>query len=298
MTSGQTNSIYCAHCGTGNEPNASICDRCGERVYRPNVDQPPPLGLAACGKCNDANEAQAFYCVNCGHSMESAVRISPEGATSSSRAAEQPQTSRRITKPDPPAPQRRTPEPRASVVTQKSVRPQGVAEFDRFGCRKRVWGSRRRTARIAEGIQLGGFSHGHPDLEPVQPGVDRAFRIGSAQPSVPHVYRVPVKLSHSRLANSRALSSLDSRATSWHGKARSGPVPRTLPVRKGPGSSLVPRRYRGISCHLVDHLYSGRASRNGSVAAYAAPCEYAGPIGQISTVRCACFGCRRRNGGY
>ena len=79
MTSGQTNSIYCAHCGTGNEPNASICDRCGERVYRPNVDQPPPLGLAACGKCNDANEAHAFYCVNCGHTMESAVRISPEG---------------------------------------------------------------------------------------------------------------------------------------------------------------------------------------------------------------------------
>ena len=45
MTSGQTNSIYCAHCGTGNKLYASICDRCGERVYRPNVDQPPPLAL-------------------------------------------------------------------------------------------------------------------------------------------------------------------------------------------------------------------------------------------------------------
>jgi hypothetical protein len=156
MTSGQTNSIYCPHCGTGNEPNASICDRCGERVYRPNVDQPPPLGLAACGKCDEANEARAFYCVNCGHSMESAVRISPEGATSSSRAAEQPQTSSRITKPDPPAPQRRTPEPRASVVTQKSVRPeQGLPNSTGSAAEN---GSGVRGAELPESLR--GFNWG------------------------------------------------------------------------------------------------------------------------------------------
>ena len=156
MTSGQTNSIYCAHCGTGNEPNASICNRCGERVYRPNVDQPPPLGLAACGKCNDANEAHAFYCVNCGHTMESAVRISPEGTTSSSRAAEQPQTSSRITKPDPPAPPRRTPEPRANVVTQKSVRPmQGLPNSTGSAAEN---GSGVRGAELPESLK--GFNWG------------------------------------------------------------------------------------------------------------------------------------------
>ena len=156
MTSGQTNSIYCAHCGTGNELYASICDRCGERVYRPNVNQPPPLGLAACGKCNEANEAHAFYCVNCGHTMESAVRISPEGATSSSRTAEQPQTSSRITKPDPPTPQRRTPEPRASVVTQKSVRPeQGLPNSTGSAAEN---GSGVRGAELPESLR--GFNWG------------------------------------------------------------------------------------------------------------------------------------------
>ena len=34
MTSGQTSSIFCAHCGTGNKHDAFMCDRCGERVYR------------------------------------------------------------------------------------------------------------------------------------------------------------------------------------------------------------------------------------------------------------------------
>ena len=121
MTSAQASSIFCPHCGTRNKPDAYVCDRCGERIYRPNADQPPPLGLAACGKCNAPNEAHAFYCVDCGHSMESAVRISPEGATSSSRVAEKPQPRSRVT--SPPGPPRRTPEPRANVGNQESIRP-------------------------------------------------------------------------------------------------------------------------------------------------------------------------------
>ena len=124
MTSGPNKSIFCAHCGTGNKADAFMCDRCGERVYRPNADQPPPLGLAACGECNAANESHAFYCVDCGNSMESAVRISPEGAASSGRTAETPQPRTRVEKPQPQQQSHRAPEPRANVAGNESVRPE------------------------------------------------------------------------------------------------------------------------------------------------------------------------------
>ena len=123
MTSGPTSSIFCAHCGTRNRTDAFMCDRCGERVYRPNADQPPPLGLAACIKCNATNEAHAFYCVNCGYSMESAVRISPEGATSSGGAAEKPQARARVDNPQPQRQSRRVPEPRANIGSREAVQP-------------------------------------------------------------------------------------------------------------------------------------------------------------------------------
>ena len=126
MTSGPTSSIFCAHCGTRNQHDAYMCDRCGERVYRPNADQPPPLGLAACGKCNATNEAHAFYCVDCGHSMESAVRISPEGASSSGGIEEKPQPRARVEKPEPQQQRRRAPEPRANVSSssKESAQPE------------------------------------------------------------------------------------------------------------------------------------------------------------------------------
>lgn len=125
MTSGHTSSIFCAHCGTRNRADAFMCDRCGERVYRPNADQPPPLGLAACGKCDATNEAHAFYCVDCGHSMESAVRISPEGASSSSSSgvAEKPQPRARVERPEPQQQRRRSPEPRANTSKKEPARP-------------------------------------------------------------------------------------------------------------------------------------------------------------------------------
>ncbi len=121
MTSGPTSSIFCAHCGTRNKADAYMCDRCGERVYRPNADQPPPLGFAACGKCNATNEAHAFYCVDCGNSMESAVRISPGGASASDRVAEKPQPRTRVDKPQPQQQSRRAPEPRANIGNSESV---------------------------------------------------------------------------------------------------------------------------------------------------------------------------------
>ena len=155
MTSDHTSSIFCSHCGTRNGPDAYMCDRCGERVYRPNADQPPPLGLAACAKCNAPNEAHAFYCVDCGNSMESAVRISPEGATSSSRIAERPQPRTRDDKASSPAPEPRTPEPRAGVVTQKSVRPQGLPNSTGSAAEN---GSGVRGAELPESLK--GFNWG------------------------------------------------------------------------------------------------------------------------------------------
>ncbi len=92
--------IFCPHCGTRNKHDAYMCDRCGERVYRPCADQPPPLGLAACGKCSAANEAHAFYCVDCGGSMASAVRMSPEKATATDQVVESSRAAESVRKPD------------------------------------------------------------------------------------------------------------------------------------------------------------------------------------------------------
>ena len=92
--------IFCPHCGTRNKHDAYMCDRCGERVYRPRADQPPPLGLAACGKCSAANEAHAFYCVDCGGSMASAVRMSPEKATATDQVVESSRAAESVRKPD------------------------------------------------------------------------------------------------------------------------------------------------------------------------------------------------------
>ena len=122
MTSGPTSSIFCAHCSTRNTADAYMCDRCGERVYRPDPDHPPPLGFAACGKCNATNEAHAFYCVDCGNSMESAVRISPEGASASGRVAEKPKSRARVEKSETQRQAPRSPEPRASIGSRESVR--------------------------------------------------------------------------------------------------------------------------------------------------------------------------------
>lgn len=85
--SGPNGTIYCPHCGTKNALSLYSCARCGERLFLPNADAPPPMGLAACPKCEKANVGRASFCVFCGGSMEAAVRMSPAGTAATRNTA-------------------------------------------------------------------------------------------------------------------------------------------------------------------------------------------------------------------
>lgn len=124
--------IHCPHCGTRNKHGAYGCNRCGERLYRPNRDEPPPLGLAACGKCSAANEAHAFYCVDCGNSMASAVRISPEGTSPTGRVVAKPLTAERPREAEAP---RAAPEPSDLRGTSSGGNAQGQQTANTSGAR-------------------------------------------------------------------------------------------------------------------------------------------------------------------
>jgi ribosomal protein L40E len=78
--------VFCAHCGTQNDTDAYSCERCGEHIYQPDADRPPPLGLLECSQCLAANEVRASYCVKCGKSLEASARITVIGGDSSRRA--------------------------------------------------------------------------------------------------------------------------------------------------------------------------------------------------------------------
>jgi len=110
--------LHCSHCGTLNEAGAYSCSRCGERIYAPDADHPSPLGLVACPKCSASNESQARYCWSCGASLESAVRVSPQGAATARAARPEPLTGQRVRPAPPPPP----PPPRASTEAPRDVR--------------------------------------------------------------------------------------------------------------------------------------------------------------------------------
>ena len=158
MTSGQTNSIYCPHCGTGNEPNASICDRCGERVYRPNVNQPPPLGLAGVRQVQRSKRSPRVLL----RQLWPLDGIGRQDLTGRGHVAKPGHRTASDVSPNHKARSACASAPNAGAAGQRchpevSPADAGVAKFYRLGCRKRVWGSRRRTARIVKGIQLGGL---------------------------------------------------------------------------------------------------------------------------------------------
>lgn len=115
--SGPNETIYCPHCGTKNAPSLYSCSRCGERLFLPSADAPPPMGLASCPKCEKANVGRASFCVYCGGSMEAAVRMSPVGAVATrntARAREQ-RVGQRDQRPDERRPdERRQVDPRAA----------------------------------------------------------------------------------------------------------------------------------------------------------------------------------------
>lgn len=79
--------VFCAHCGTENPEGAYSCDRCGEKIYFPDPQKPPPMGIVECQNCLTANEVRASYCVRCGESLTDAARISVLGAGSPTRQA-------------------------------------------------------------------------------------------------------------------------------------------------------------------------------------------------------------------
>jgi hypothetical protein len=83
----QNDSRFCAHCGTKNPKELYSCDRCGERIYLPDPNAPPALGLVECQQCVTANEARASYCVKCGSSLANAAHISVLGGGESARRA-------------------------------------------------------------------------------------------------------------------------------------------------------------------------------------------------------------------
>lgn len=69
--------IFCMHCGTSGTVGMYACVRCGERLYFPDPDHPPPLGLIGCGECGAANEAHAAYCARCQFELDVGERVSP-----------------------------------------------------------------------------------------------------------------------------------------------------------------------------------------------------------------------------
>ena len=74
------------HCGTGGTVGAYACIRCGERLYIPDPERPPPLGFVRCSDCGSANESHASYCAVCAAEINDSTRISP--GAHSDRAAE------------------------------------------------------------------------------------------------------------------------------------------------------------------------------------------------------------------
>ncbi len=86
QTGQEPSSTFCSHCGTQNDSDAYSCERCGELIYQPDPNRPPPLGLIECSRCLASNEVRASYCVKCGQSLADSARITVIGADTSRRA--------------------------------------------------------------------------------------------------------------------------------------------------------------------------------------------------------------------
>ncbi|NQU97329.1 MAG: zinc ribbon domain-containing protein [Chloroflexi bacterium] len=107
--------MHCSHCGTENEADAYSCSRCGERVYAPDVEHPSPLGLVSCPGCSGSNETNARYCWKCGASLESAIRVSPQGAATTRAVRPAPPLGSQARPAHPPPPRPAPPRPAAET---------------------------------------------------------------------------------------------------------------------------------------------------------------------------------------
>ena len=74
---GSPDKIFCMHCGTEGVVGSYACVRCGERLYFPDPDHPPPLGYIGCAICGGANESHASYCAHCQAVVVDGERVSP-----------------------------------------------------------------------------------------------------------------------------------------------------------------------------------------------------------------------------
>ena len=62
--------MFCAHCGTENASGLESCDRCGEPLIVPDLDQRQPQGVKTCPGCASHNEAHARFCIGCGNDLD------------------------------------------------------------------------------------------------------------------------------------------------------------------------------------------------------------------------------------
>ncbi|MDP6823442.1 MAG: AAA family ATPase [Dehalococcoidia bacterium] len=74
--------MFCAHCGTGNASGVENCDRCGEPLIVPDMDQRQPSGVKTCPGCSTLNESHARFCIGCRNGLDAVVAAPPDNETS------------------------------------------------------------------------------------------------------------------------------------------------------------------------------------------------------------------------
>lgn len=92
--------MFCAHCGTENASGIEACDRCGEPLIVPDIDQRQPQDVKTCPGCAAHNEAHARFCIGCGNELEGVPALATPAEAS------RPETTGTTTPEDQPVPPR------------------------------------------------------------------------------------------------------------------------------------------------------------------------------------------------
>ena len=105
--------MFCAHCGTENTSGIESCDRCGEPLIVPDLDQRQPQGVKTCPGCASHNEAHARFCIGCGNDLDG-VRA-PSTVAAANRTGTDSQYARQADPTPVQTEERSSPEPQAST---------------------------------------------------------------------------------------------------------------------------------------------------------------------------------------